>query len=30
MDQFWSPLTNTLDGPYGGNRWKTACGFRLM
>ncbi|RTE67496.1 N-methylproline demethylase [Amphritea opalescens] len=19
MDQFWSPLTNTLDGPYGGN-----------
>jgi 2,4-dienoyl-CoA reductase-like NADH-dependent reductase (Old Yellow Enzyme family)/thioredoxin reductase len=19
MDQFWSPLTNTLDGPYGGD-----------
>lgn len=19
MDQFWSPLTNTLDGPYGGS-----------
>lgn len=20
MDQFWSPLTNTLDGPYGGDQ----------
>lgn len=19
MDQFWSPLTNDLDGPYGGS-----------
>ncbi len=19
MDQFWSPLTNELDGPYGGS-----------
>lgn len=28
MDQFWSPLTNTLDAPYGGsleNRLRFAC-----
>ena len=24
MDQFWSPLTNDLDGPYGGSL-ETAC-----
>lgn len=23
-DQFWSPLTNTLEAPYGG-RWRTGC-----
>jgi N-methyl-L-proline demethylase len=31
MDQFWSPLTNTLDGPYGGaleNRLRFA--FEVM
>ncbi|MEM9785192.1 MAG: N-methylproline demethylase, partial [Pseudomonadota bacterium] len=29
IDQFWSPLTNTLDGPYGSSSLQTRMQFGL-